>query len=59
MIYSSASTLFHSLKLRANESNSISFAGSYEMDLDPIVTKAERIKMLADEIWKITGYRFT
>jgi hypothetical protein len=28
------------------------------MDADILVTKVEWIKMIADEIWKITGYRF-
>jgi hypothetical protein len=56
--YSNASGLFYSLKLWVKELDSISFAGSYEMDADILVTKAEWTKMIADEIWKITGYRF-
>jgi hypothetical protein len=39
--YSNASGLFYSLKLRVKELDSISFAGSYEMDADILVTKVE------------------
>jgi hypothetical protein len=37
----------------------IFFAGACEMDCDIVVKDAERVRMIADEIWRITGFRFT
>jgi len=53
--------MFYSLKLRAAKSQTsgdLFFNGSYEMDTDHSVDNAERIRMTAAEIWKVTGYRF-
>ncbi|KAF9021704.1 hypothetical protein BDZ89DRAFT_1163620 [Hymenopellis radicata] len=40
------------------EKNRIHFYGCYTMAVDPIVSMKERVRMLANEIWKVTGYRF-
>lgn len=56
--------LFDSLKLRVKESEKnkvaehIKFWGACEMDYNVVVTDDERIRMIVDEIWKITGYNF-
>ncbi len=36
----------------------IHFYGTYTMAEDPMVFMKERVRMLANEIWKVTSYRF-
>ncbi|KAF8886850.1 hypothetical protein CPB85DRAFT_1232284 [Mucidula mucida] len=36
----------------------IHFYGTYTMAEDPMVSMKERVRMLANEIWKVTSYRF-
>lgn len=35
------------------------FNASYELPHDPLVSDKERVQMTAQELWKVTGYRFT
>ncbi|KAJ7218618.1 hypothetical protein GGX14DRAFT_533331 [Mycena pura] len=35
------------------------FHGTYKVAVDPLVTPKQRVQMVAAEIWKTTGYRFT
>jgi hypothetical protein len=37
----------------------IKFAATCEIDFDSVVKDAERVRMIVDEIWKITDFRFT
>jgi hypothetical protein len=34
------------------------FHGNYTIAEDPLVSSKERVKMMAHEVWKVTGYRF-
>ena len=34
------------------------FQGTYVIAKDPLVTDKERVQMMVEEIWKVTGYRF-
>jgi hypothetical protein len=51
-IYSDARALFYSLRLRKKENEEISFSGTYEMDVDPIVNDSKYIRMNAVETRK-------
>jgi len=57
--YTDSQTLFKSLRNQFKQGKDINFCGSYILPDDPLVSDRERIKMTADEIWKVTGYRFT
>ncbi|KIJ32747.1 hypothetical protein M422DRAFT_265380 [Sphaerobolus stellatus SS14] len=57
--YENAAAMFYSLKLRTREKAPLQFSGSYEMTKDPLVKDAEQIRMVQEEIWKVTEYRFT
>ncbi|KAJ7721079.1 hypothetical protein DFH07DRAFT_691115, partial [Mycena maculata] len=37
----------------------IDFHGTYPVQADPLVSPKERVQMVAAEIWKLSGYRFT
>ncbi|KAJ3741085.1 hypothetical protein DFH05DRAFT_1424144 [Lentinula detonsa] len=50
--------MFQALK-KALHKNHISFHGEYTMPTDPFLSDRERVKLVANEIWKVTGYRFT
>jgi hypothetical protein len=56
--YENARELFKQPKPESKK-KCIMFAGTYEMDVDTVIKSKERIHMIASEIWKITGYRFT
>ncbi|KAJ3736291.1 hypothetical protein DFJ43DRAFT_604152 [Lentinula guzmanii] len=56
--YRNADEMFLALK-KASEKIHISFHGQYIMPSDPLVTDRERVRMATNEIWKITGFRFT
>ncbi|KAJ3710052.1 hypothetical protein DFJ43DRAFT_1162301 [Lentinula guzmanii] len=56
--YSNGEDMFQALK-KASHKNLISFHGEYTMPTDPFLSDRERVKLVANEIWKVTGYRFT
>ncbi|KAF7426653.1 hypothetical protein PC9H_009022 [Pleurotus ostreatus] len=36
----------------------VSFIGQYELDLDPLKTAKEEVRMVSHEIWQASGYKF-
>ncbi|KAF7799214.1 hypothetical protein EIP86_010446 [Pleurotus ostreatoroseus] len=42
----------------AFRSDTVAFYGGYVIPSDPLVNDRERTRMLAQEIWEVTGYRF-
>ncbi|KAJ6473033.1 hypothetical protein C8R45DRAFT_1163371 [Mycena sanguinolenta] len=42
-----------------DDGKSVDFHGTYKVAVNPLVTPKERVQMVAAEIWKIAGYRFT
>lgn len=37
----------------------VEFFGKYTRPADPLVSDRERVQMTVQDIWKVTGYRFT
>jgi hypothetical protein len=57
--YMDAEDLFHTLRAQFKASAHVDFHGTYPIDEDDHITPKEHTHMLAEELWKITGYRFT
>ncbi|EIM83537.1 uncharacterized protein STEHIDRAFT_160117 [Stereum hirsutum FP-91666 SS1] len=62
--FDSAQALLATLQKTFQHSANIRFSGSYDheiptADVSVPMTDKERIVMLANEVWKVTGYRFT
>ena len=52
-------TLMKKLKYAFKTSEDIFFHGCYDTPTDPLSSDNTRVKATADEIWQVTGYRFT
>jgi len=57
--YIDAEDLFHVLCAQFKASAHVDFHGTYPIEEDDHITPKERTHMLAEELWKMTGYRFT
>ncbi|KAF7354458.1 SWIM-type domain-containing protein [Mycena venus] len=57
--FSDAESFFDSLRADFKAGQSVDFHGTYKVAADPLVTPKQRVQMVAAEIWKATGYRFT
>ena len=57
--YMDAEDLFHALRDQFKASSHVDFYGTYPIEEDDLITPKERTHMLAEELWKTTGYRFT
>ncbi|KAF8463759.1 hypothetical protein DFH94DRAFT_686704 [Russula ochroleuca] len=50
--------LFNALCSTVKCQENVIFNGNYTIAKDPLVGSKERVKMMAHEVWKVTGYRF-
>lgn len=57
--YTDAKNLFLTLHARFKASAYITFHGTFPVEEDDLVDPKEQTHMLAEELWKVTGYRFT
>lgn len=57
--FEGAQALFDALRKVFQHSESVRFSGSYEVPADQLVADRERVVMMANEAWKVSGYRFT
>lgn len=57
--YSDSQAMFDALRLQFKQDQSITFCGAFILANDPLVTDKERVQMMASEVWKVIGYRFT
>lgn len=57
--YIDAEDLFHALRDQFKASSHVDFHGTYPIEEDDLITPKERTHMLAEDLWKTTGYRFT
>jgi len=57
--FDGAEELFDSIREEFQSHEDISIKGSFTIAHDPLVSFRKRVQMTADEIWKMTGYRFT
>ncbi|KAF7378400.1 SWIM-type domain-containing protein [Mycena sanguinolenta] len=58
-LFTEAESFFDSLQEDFKSGQSVDSHGTYNVAVDLLVTPKERVQMVAAEIWKITGYRFT
>jgi hypothetical protein len=58
-LYSDSQAMFDTLRHQFKHEPSITFCGAYVLASDPLVTDKERVQMMAGEVWKVIGYRFT
>ncbi|KAJ6558978.1 hypothetical protein B0H10DRAFT_2369275 [Mycena sp. CBHHK59/15] len=56
--FSDAESFFEGLRTEF-KAGDVDFHGTYAVAVDPLVTPKERVQMVATEIWKISGHRFT
>ena len=54
-----AEDLFHALRAQFKASALVDFHGTYSIEEDDVIEPKERTHILAEELWKVTGYRFT
>ncbi|ESK84746.1 hypothetical protein Moror_583 [Moniliophthora roreri MCA 2997] len=57
--FSDAECLFQELKRQFTTQKEVNFRGEFTLPFDPVVTDKDRVKMIIQEVWKATGYRFT
>jgi hypothetical protein len=57
--YMDAEDLFHALRAQFKASALVDFHGTYSIEEDDLIEPKECTRMLAEELWKVTGYRFT
>ncbi|KIJ32252.1 hypothetical protein M422DRAFT_265902 [Sphaerobolus stellatus SS14] len=55
----SARDFFNSLKNAFVQNTDVEFDGCYEILSDPHISYQEHVKFIAEEVWKVTGYRWT
>ncbi|KAJ6479757.1 hypothetical protein C8R45DRAFT_933557 [Mycena sanguinolenta] len=57
--FTDAESFFDGLRTDFKSKQSVDFHGTYKVAVDELVTPKQRVQMVAAEIWKTTGYRFT
>ncbi|KAJ7143889.1 hypothetical protein C8R44DRAFT_141341 [Mycena epipterygia] len=57
--FSDVESFFDALRKEFKSGKAVEFHGVYTAPVDPLVSSKERVQMVAREIWKISGYRFT
>lgn len=58
-IFDEGEDLFDSLRSEFRTRSDVVFKGAYEAPDDPLVHAKQQVEMAAQEVWRITGYRFT
>ncbi|KAJ7654535.1 hypothetical protein DFH06DRAFT_1092784 [Mycena polygramma] len=57
--FSDAKTFCDALRAEFKAGKAVDFHGTYPVPADPLVSPKQRVQMVAAEIWKLSGYRFT
>ena len=57
--YADTEDLLHSLQAQFKASSQVKFYSTYPIMEDNLIEPKMRTHMIAEEIWKVTGYRFT
>ena len=57
--YLDTKDLFHNLRGQFKASTHINFHGTCPIEEDTLITPKQCTHMIAEEQWKVTGYRFT
>jgi hypothetical protein len=58
-MFQSSNDLFKALRDDIQSKKDVSFQGCFWTAMDPFVSHKERVKMMIQEVWKVTGFRFT
>ena len=58
-VYNSAEDFFDAIRSDFKNEEKIGFNGAYTISHDPLVSHRERVRMSSEEIWKVSGHRFT
>ncbi|KAJ6599395.1 hypothetical protein B0H10DRAFT_2323117 [Mycena sp. CBHHK59/15] len=58
-MFPDAESFCEALRADTKAKSAVDFHGAYAVPVDPLVSPRERVRMVATEIWKLTGYRFT
>ena len=59
MSYIDAEDLLNTLRTQFKESAHVEFHGRYPIMEDNLIKPKEQTHMVGQEIWQLTGYRFT
>jgi hypothetical protein len=51
-------SIMKQLRKAFKKSERVFFHGCYNIPADPLISDKERVKMTAQDVWKVTGYRF-
>jgi len=57
--YMDTEDLFIALRAQFKASACVDFHGTYSIEADDLIEPKAQTHMLAKELWKVTGYRFT
>ncbi|KAF7793917.1 hypothetical protein EIP86_005039 [Pleurotus ostreatoroseus] len=57
--YQNVHDLMIAIKGASKGAPHVDFSGQYHIASDPLVTPRERVQMTAEEVWQVTGYRWT
>ncbi|KAF8520623.1 hypothetical protein BU17DRAFT_88824 [Hysterangium stoloniferum] len=58
-VFDKGEALFDSIRSKFRTRSDVVFKGVYEALDDPLVTAKQQVEMAAQEVWRVTGYRFT
>ncbi|KAJ7238382.1 hypothetical protein C8J57DRAFT_1566088 [Mycena rebaudengoi] len=58
-MFSDPESFCEALRAEFMSGTAVDFHGTYILPVDPLVSPKERVQMVAAEIWRISGYRFT
>ncbi|KAG6866071.1 hypothetical protein C0993_007653 [Termitomyces sp. T159_Od127] len=56
--FESAEELFAAIRTEFCVNTEVKFFGAYKIDFDALVSFRDRVRMISQEIWKVSGYRF-
>ncbi|KAK7006027.1 hypothetical protein R3P38DRAFT_3367397 [Favolaschia claudopus] len=57
--FADAQAMFDAIRKAFKTGKSVNFRGTYLAANDPLITDKERLQMTTDELWKVSGYRFS
>ncbi|KAG6835378.1 hypothetical protein H0H93_002014, partial [Arthromyces matolae] len=57
--FENAEDLFQTLRTDFRKNSIVNFNGTYTIAFDPMISFRDGVQMVQQEIWKVTGYRFT
>ncbi|KIJ55874.1 hypothetical protein M422DRAFT_40827 [Sphaerobolus stellatus SS14] len=59
LCFANPRVLFNYMKVAFKQGTNVEFSGCYEIPADPQISYQDCVKFIVEEIWKMTGYRWT